>query len=109
MLALTTNTEWGVWHSTGKVVLGTPLDAFRVKYQQSQAEEHHVPISHTLKDTLISAMHMVEKGALRNGTEVKIPLHIWTTASFQRWYTPQKNAHNDICDAKVVVLPEWNL
>ena len=34
MAAFTTNTEWGAWASTGKVVFGAPEDADKVSYMQ---------------------------------------------------------------------------
>lgn len=55
MLALTTNTEFGFWANSGKCVLGTPPDAFRVKYQRHYAAKLNIPISDTLEHTVEDA------------------------------------------------------
>lgn len=101
MLALTTNSEWGVWHTTGKAVLGTPEGAFRVSYQEHQARDQNIPLCHTLEETLSAAIKLIGAGSLRVKGEVRIPLIVWNTPMFQSWYKFQKANSNEICDARV--------
>ena len=68
MPALTTNTEWGVWCDSGKVVLGTPPGAQAVRYQRHYAKKLQVPQADSLKDTIGLAVRMVGSGAARSGT-----------------------------------------
>lgn len=100
--ALTTNTEWGTWASSGKVVFGAPEDAEKVRYLLHYAEKYNVPIGDTLTETLDHAMQMVEKGAKRTGGERFIPLMIWNTDSFQSWYSAQKKAGNRLDGAQLL-------
>lgn len=103
MPALVTNDEWGFWKNSGKVVLGTPEGAAKVRYQRHYAEKLGVPASDTLAATLMSAMTMVGDGAERSGGECFVPAQIWRTESFQRWYKMLTGAGNRIDDARV----EW--
>lgn len=102
MPALTTNNEWGVWCDSGKVVLGAPTTAVKVRYQKHYAQQLKVPFSDSLIDTVKSAINMVGKGAERIGGEKKVPLYIWNTPHFQNWYQAQKKAGNRLDGAKVV-------
>lgn len=100
MPALTTNTEWGMWCDSGKVVLGTPPGAPSVKYQEHYARKFRVPLAHTLEDTLRLAVSMLGDGAPREGGECEVPLVLWRASSFQSWLRAQKAAGNrlDGCD-----------
>lgn len=61
MPAFTTNTEWGAWHRSGKVVFGAPDWAEKVKYQKHYAQKYHIPMSRTLEGTILLAMDMANK------------------------------------------------
>ncbi|MDO8669658.1 MAG: nucleoside 2-deoxyribosyltransferase domain-containing protein [Candidatus Buchananbacteria bacterium] len=102
MPALTTNTEWGVWCDSGKIVFGAPPEAVAVTYQKYYAGKYKVPISTTLEDTLKSALAMIGEGAIRTGGECQVPLYIWRTPHFQNWYQAQKQAGNRLDGAKVL-------
>lgn len=102
MPALTTNTEFGVWQNSGKVVFGAPEDAQKVRYHLYYAKKLGVPVSSNLRDTLKSAIEMVGSGALRMGGEREVPLHIWNLPHFQHWYGAQKTAGNRLDGARVV-------
>lgn len=52
----TTNVEFGMYLKSGKIVLGYPEDALKMKYLHYHAEENGILISHTLFDTLESAV-----------------------------------------------------
>jgi hypothetical protein len=49
---LTTNLEWGIWHASGKAVLGAPPDAPRMGYLRYWARRAEAPIADTLEDTV---------------------------------------------------------
>lgn len=61
MLALKTNTEFGFWADSKKIVLGTPPDAFRVKYQRYYATKLGIPLSDILEDTVKSAIELAKR------------------------------------------------
>mgnify|MGYP001602728529 CR=1 FL=1 len=103
MPALTTNTEWGVWQNSGKVVFGAPSDAAKVRYQRYYAEKLQVPHFTSLEDTVRAALGFVGEGSLRSNGEREVPLYIWKTPHFQQWLTAQKQAGNRLDGAKV----EW--
>ncbi len=102
MPALTTNTEWGVWQDSGKVVFGAPEHAEKVRYQIYYANQFKVSISSSIEDTIRSALSFIGEGVLRSGGERDVPLFIWKTPHFQAWYSAQKNAGNRLDGARVV-------
>jgi len=109
MPAFTTNDEWGVWKHSGKVVLGTPPKAPKVRYQRSYAKQLQVPLNDKLKDTLKSAVDMIGDGATRIEAEAQVPLYIWKEESFQKWYRAQLSAGNVLQGARllwVFVMPK---
>jgi len=103
MPAFTTNTEWGVWMDSGKVVFGVPNNAAKVNYQKYYAEKLKVPAANTLQDTVANAIAMIGDGALRTAGECEVPIYIWNTPHFQQWYNSQKQAGNRLDGARV----EW--
>jgi len=99
----TTNVEYGEWMKSGKVVLGCPEDAVKVRYLQSKARKYNVPICKTLEETIDKCTKYLSDGAIRNNGEIYIPLHLWKHVAFQQWYTNLKNAGNRLDGAKI----EW--
>ena len=77
MPAFTTNHEHGEWYKSGKVMLGYPKDAVKMKYLHYKAESEHVPIFHNLYNTILAAMDELGDGARREGVERNVPLFIW--------------------------------
>jgi len=86
MPAFTTNDEWGYWKASGKSILGTPPNAFRVKYQEYYAEKYGVPTFHSLRDTLSAVVNILGQGVDREGPASFAPLFIWNSVSFQKWF-----------------------
>lgn len=103
MPAFTTNTEWGVWQNSGKVVFGAPPEAVKVRYQRYYAEKFQVPTANSLLETVQAAIALIGEGALRTGGEREVSLYIWRTPHFQQWYRAQKLAGNRLDGARV----EW--
>ena len=56
MPALTTNVEFGLLIQSGKLILGFPEDAPKMKYLARLAARHGAPVRHSLADTLESAV-----------------------------------------------------
>lgn len=81
MPAFTTNIEWGIWQNSGKVVLGAPASAAKMKYLRHNAAKHFVPTSTTLEGTLRHAIGLIER---RN--EVNRALDLWNDqAGYEIW------------------------
>lgn len=99
----TTNDEWGAHKHSGKVVFGAPPEAAKVRYQQYYAEKLHVPTADSLAGTIDAALELVGSGALRSGGERSVPLHVWRTPAFQRWYAAQQGAGHRLDGARL----EW--
>lgn len=55
----TTNIEFGEWKNSGKVVLGYPHSAPKMKAYDFWARQLRIPVSDTLRGTLNLAMEMV--------------------------------------------------
>lgn len=60
--AFTTNVEFGLLAASGKLVLGFPRGAPKMRYLEALAERYHIPVFDTLFDTLAEAVHKT-KGA----------------------------------------------
>jgi len=103
MPALTTNTEWGVWQNSGKVVFGAPLEVEKIRYQRYYANKLEVPSANSLHEAVQLALTMLGGGSSRSGGEREVPLYIWHTPHFQQWYRAQKCAGNRLDGARV----EW--
>ncbi len=98
----TTNIEYGNFINSQKIVVGSPIDAPKVRYLQSMANELKMPWFDTLKDTLSYACNLIGEGAKRSGEEVIVPLNIYLKQEFQDWYKSHKNQGNELRDFKVL-------
>ncbi|MER7282286.1 nucleoside 2-deoxyribosyltransferase domain-containing protein [Dactylosporangium sp. NPDC000244] len=103
MPAFTTNVEWGTWHRSGKAVFGAPPQSPRNRYLFAGARAEHVPTATSLPETLDLALEGLAPGAHRGEGEREVPLTVWRTSSFQRWYRAQSEAGNELLGARV----EW--
>lgn len=57
MPAFTTNVEFGLYAKSGKLVLGYPREAPKMHYLNYLAQRYHVPVCHTLEETMTIAMN----------------------------------------------------
>ena len=87
---------------SGKVVLGYPDGADKMQYLHHKADEHGVPVSNTLADTVEAALNVIGDGAVRTGGERNIPINIWGKPAFQEWLCAQKAAGNRLDGAEIV-------
>jgi hypothetical protein len=103
MPGFTTNVEFGDMLKSGKVVLGAPEGAPKIRYLVDRAEREFVVDTTTLQQTVGAAMQHVGEGAFRQGGECCVPIHIWKTPSFQSWLQAHKGVGNRLDGAK----QEW--
>ena len=103
MPAFTTNVEFGRWITSGKVDLGRPPKAPKMRYLDwlidHESDGHEKPHD-TLAGALIEAVRRVGPGAVRTGGERGVPLQIWNTPIFQGWYDALKSAGNRLDEAE---------
>lgn len=102
MAAFTTNVEFGVWQSSGKIVFGAPPKATKNGYLKYYAEKYNVPVAESLVETLDDALEMLGDGAEREGGARYVPLFIWKVDSFQSWYKAQTEAGNRLEKARLL-------
>jgi 8-oxo-dGTP pyrophosphatase MutT (NUDIX family) len=107
MPAFTTNDEWGFWKARDpmKLVLGAPEDAAKVNYQRYYAHKLDIPLHGSLEETCRAALEKTgdTSQTLRSGGERNVPLHVWRTYAFMRWYEHLILAGNRLDSARV----EW--
>ena len=88
------------WNDTHRVVHGTPsgtsLSSYLVTYL------HATSTATTLDDLVSTALDMIGAGARRAAGERDVPLTLWRTDSFQRWYSAQSAAGNTLLSARQV-------
>lgn len=94
MIGLTTNIEWGKYQESAKVVVGFPNEAESIRYIQYECNKLGIHVNNTLEDTILNAIGFVGNGALRENGECYVPLVIWNTDMFQKWYAEQKRVGN---------------
>lgn len=101
MPGFNTNIEWGRWENSGKLILGYPKEAEKMPYIDKYAKKERVSVFETLVEALQAAMDMVSNGAERTGGDRYVPLFIWHTPHFQKWYAAQTAVGNRIEAAKL--------
>lgn len=99
---LTTNVEWGMWADSGKVILGYPKDAQKVRYLEYYAKKYNAPVFTNLYLALSECIKKLGAGSIREGGEVCIPLELWENTAFKQWYNQIKLCGNRLDDAKVL-------
>ncbi|MFE9557151.1 nucleoside 2-deoxyribosyltransferase domain-containing protein [Streptomyces sp. NPDC006692] len=100
---LVSNIKWGAWCRSGRAVLGAPPRAERMEYLLHFAKALQVPVEQTVEDTVRAALDRVGPGVRRLAGERAVPLPVWRTEPFQRWYAVRTAAGERLLDAHV----EW--
>ncbi len=101
MPAFVTNFELGEDLHTGKVVYGRPITADKCSYMDKRLNMLNDKIWTSLEDMLSNTVNELGDGSFREGGEATVPLLIWKTKQFQKWYTALVNAGNRLEHASV--------
>jgi 8-oxo-dGTP pyrophosphatase MutT (NUDIX family) len=102
--AYTTRMEFGLQVHSGKVILGIPPNAFKIRYMEKLAKKYRIAAHDSLEETVEAALTKIGEGAERSGVACLIPLDIWRTPHFQQWYRAQTSAGHTLEDIQNV---EW--
>ncbi|MFV2118037.1 nucleoside 2-deoxyribosyltransferase domain-containing protein [Streptomyces sp. Act-28] len=100
---LVSNIKWGAWYDSGRAVLGAPPEAERMAYLLHFAEAFGVPVERTLPGAVGAALRAIGGGSRRTGGERAVPLVVWRSERFQKWYATRRAAGCRLLDARV----EW--
>ncbi|MEU2433695.1 nucleoside 2-deoxyribosyltransferase domain-containing protein [Streptomyces sp. NPDC007861] len=100
---LVSNIKWGAWCDSGRAVLGAPPQAERMAYLLHFADALGVPVERTVPAAVGAALRAVGQGSCRTGGERAVPLTVWRSEPFRRWYTERSAAGDRLLDARV----EW--
>jgi len=95
-------TNLAAWNDNHRVVHGTPSETALSRYLAKYADIHALSIATTLADLVNTALVKVGTGARRAAGEREVPLAVWRTDSFQRWYSTQAAAGNTLLGARQV-------
>ena len=85
-----------------RVVHGAPSGGPQSRYLLKYADVHPISAATTLAEIVNTVLDKIGSGARRVGGERQVPLPVWRTDSFQRWYTAQTSAGNTLLDARLV-------
>jgi 8-oxo-dGTP pyrophosphatase MutT (NUDIX family) len=90
------------WNDSQRAVHGTPPDGPHSQYLFRYAEVHAISTATTPSGLVSVALQKIGSGERRTGGERDVPLPIWRTDSFQRWYSAQTSAGNTLLGARQV-------
>lgn len=102
MPAFTTNFEMGEDLHSGRVMYGRPDSAAKCSYLDQRVQAMGQRVHAHLPELLDAVMQELGDGAERVGGEAQVPLFIWRSRSFQRWYANMKAACNRLDGADVL-------
>jgi ADP-ribose pyrophosphatase YjhB (NUDIX family) len=90
------------WNDSSRVVHGTPPSTSLSSHLAIYADAHAICTTTTLGELVNSALDRVGCGARRASGERDVPLTVWRSGSFQRWYSAQTAAGNTLLGARQV-------
>ena len=96
------STNVAAWNDNHRAVHGTPSGTILGNYLVKYADTHAISTVTTLADLVGTALDKVGTGARRAAGERDVPLTVWRTDSFQRWYSAQTAAGNTLLGARQV-------
>lgn len=96
--------HWGAWRRSGKAVLGIgePGPGRGPVFQA--ATRLRVPVGHLLAEAVELLLPLLRPGAQRSGGERAVPLLVWRSPAFQRWYRDLRAVGNVLDDIEI----EWS-
>lgn len=95
-LGLTTNVEFGMFASSGRVIYSRPDNAMNIRYLDKCAERNNLTIYSEMEPAIECALSRIGEGAQREGLECIFPYLYWTAPQFQHWYISHINQKNEI-------------
>jgi 8-oxo-dGTP pyrophosphatase MutT (NUDIX family) len=90
------------WQGSQRVVHGTPLGTPHSRYLREYADRQEISAATSLPDLVSVALDKIGTGARRDAGEREVPLAVWRSSSFQRWYGAQTAAGNTLLGARQV-------
>jgi len=90
------------WNDSQRVVHGTPPHLRQSHYLLKYASRHAMFTATTLDSMVSEILDKIGSGARRAAGEREVPLPVWQTDSFQRWYAAQTSAGNTLLGARQV-------
>jgi 8-oxo-dGTP pyrophosphatase MutT (NUDIX family) len=93
---------FGAWKRSGKAVLGMP-SAAQARARHLLSAPKQVPCASSLTQAVQLTLPLLRPGALRSGAERAVPLCLWRSPAFQRWYRALRASGNQLDDLDV----EW--
>jgi ADP-ribose pyrophosphatase YjhB (NUDIX family) len=96
------STSLAAWKGNQRVVHGTPPHRRQSSYLLEYGNNYGTFIAHSLGSMVRVALDHIGAGAPRVAGEREVPLDVWRTDSFQRWYTAQTTAGNSLLNARPV-------
>ena len=93
------STNLAGWHDSQRVVHGAPPQS---RYLLQCADRHGISAATTLAGTVRAVLDKIGTGARRSAGEREVPLPVWRSPSFQRWYAAQTSAGNKLLSARQV-------
>jgi 8-oxo-dGTP pyrophosphatase MutT (NUDIX family) len=95
-------TSLAAWNDNHRAVHGTPSESTLRSYLAKYAGKRAISTVTTLADLVNTALDKIGTGARRAAGEREVPLTVWRTDSFQRWYSAQTAAGNTLLGARQV-------
>lgn len=95
-------TTLAAWNDSQRVVHGTPPHLPQSRYLLKYANRHAMSTATTLAGMVSAVLDKIGSGARRAAGEREVPLPVWQTDSFQRWYAAQTSAGNTLLGARQV-------
>ena len=96
------STSLAAWNDNRRVIHGTPPETPLSNYLTKYAVSHAISTAATLAELVSIALDKVGTGARRSAGERDVPLAVWRSSSFQRWYSAQTDAGNTLLGARQV-------
>lgn len=90
------------WGDSHRAVHGTPAGTWLSDQLSRYADRHPNAVAATLDDLVDIVLGRIGTGARRAAGERDVPLDVWRTSSFQRWYSAQAGAGNTLLSARLV-------
>lgn len=90
------------WSDGLRVIHGAPQSLPHARDLQEYAGRNAMTAALTLAAMVEAALEKIGEGAHRSAGEREVPLQLWRTDSFQRWYSAQTSAGNRLVGARQV-------